>query len=591
MGTLLKTRIETRLGWPLLVLAALVAAGCGGSGGSSAAPAPPGPPPPPPASVTISGKVTYDDVPFAPAGGLNYFATNSNRPVRRATVQFIDGGDNVIASTRTDLNGDYSLVVDPNQSGFIRVRAESIEPNTPSWFFRVVDNTASDAIYSLDGATQSSGTADSQRNLHAPSGWTGSGYGDPRAAAPFAILDSILIGKDLALSADPAIDFPALDIHWSENNVPLYDADGDFDGDTGEIGTSQFRLSQGMFLLGAENLDTEEYDRHVILHEFGHYLEFRMARSDSIGGPHQLGDQVDMRVAYSEGLATALAAIALDDPIYKDSSGNRQASAFAFSVENAFSGFTRGWYSELSIHELIYDLVDTANGIGDRNDAFSYPFSTVWDAMTGPVVTSTAVTSIFPFINAVKLAHPGDGPQLDLFAGSQAIGPISTDFGDNETNDAGNNDDVLPIYTLLAVNAPDPVNLCSTDEFSSGASGSGSVNKLSSRRFVRFTPPAAGDVTIAVIATTIPDNAFADPDFYVHRQGVIGASIGPPSTACEEFGAPGWVESHCEEVGVISLPSEEHVLEIEEWSNTNASDDPDYPPIGRTCFDVTVTQL
>jgi hypothetical protein len=312
-----------------------------------------------------------------------------------------------------------------------------------------------------------------------------------------------------------------------------------------------------------------------------------MARSDTIGGPHALGDRVDMRVAYSEGLATALAAIALDNPIYQDSAGPGQTGAFTFSVEN-YGGSTRGWYSEVSVHELIYDLVDTANGIGDRNDTFSYPFSTVWDAMTGAVATSTAVTSIFPFLNAVKTANPGDAPALDLFAGGQDIAPISTDFGDNETNDAGNNDDVLPIYTQLTVNDPNPVNLCSTDAFTSSASGS--ANKLSSRRFVRFTPPAAGNVTITVIATTIPADAFADPDFYVHRRGVIGAGTGPPSAACEDFQAPGWVESNCGEVETLSLPNVEHVLEVEEWTNTNDSDDPDYPPIGRTCFDVTITQ-
>jgi hypothetical protein len=31
------------------------------------------------------------------------------------------------------------------------------------------------------------------------------------------------------------------------------------------------------------------------------------------------------------------------------------------------------------------------------------------------------------------------------------------------------------------------------------------------------------------------------------------------------------------------------VLELYEWTNTNRTDDPDYPPIGRTCFEVTVT--
>jgi len=35
-----------------------------------------------------------------------------------------------------------------------------------------------------------------------------------------------------------------------------------------------------------------------------------------------------------------------------------------------------------------------------------------------------------------------------------------------------------------------------------------------------------------------------------------------------------------------------YVLEVYEWTNTNEVDDPvpEYRPIGRTCFDVTVTQ-
>jgi hypothetical protein len=575
----------------LAVLVALFVAGCGGSGGGSpAAPVPPAPPPPPapgPGLVTISGTVTYDFVPLAPIGGLNYLGTDSNRPARLATVQFVDGSNNVLAATRTDQNGDYSFDVDANQAGMVRVRAESIEANTPSWFFRVVDNTNSDAIYTLDGAVLSSGSANSQRNLHAASGWTGAGYGNPRAAAPFAILDTILVGKDLALSGDSAIDFPPMDIHWSENNVTTVGADGSTDLATGEIGSSRFIFGEGMVLLGAEDSDTEEYDRHVILHEFGHYLELHLGRSDSIGGPHALGDRLDLRVAYSEGLATALAALALDDSLYRDTLGNQQAGAFTFSVEN-YGGATRGWFSEVSVQELIYDLVDTANSAGDRNDAFSYPFSTVWAAMTGAVAASTAVTSIFPFLNAIKSANPADQLALDVFADGQNISTVLTDFGDSETNDAGNNTDVLPIYTDLQVNDFSPVNVCSIDAFTSGASGSS--NKLSSRRFIRFTPPLAGNVTITAIATTIPAGQYADPDFWIHRRGPIGFSRGPPSDACQNVGDPGWVESNCGEVESILLSSQEYVLELYEWTNTNDSDDPDFPPIGRTCFDVTVTQ-
>jgi len=533
--------------------------------------------------VTISGQATYDFVPTTQFNGLNYAATDSTRPLRLATVQFVDG-NTVLAATRTTQTGDYSLAVDQNQSGFIRIRAESVETGSPSWSFRVVDNTSADAIYTLDGAVASSGTADSQRNLHAPSGWTGAGYGDPRAAAPFAILDTILIGGEYVATADPTIDFPALDIHWSENNMPALDANGNVDLVSGEIGTSQYISSEGLFLLGAEDSDTEEYDRHVVLHEFGHYLEFRLTRSDSIGGPHALGDRVDMRVAFSEGWATALAGLALSNPFYADTQGALQASGFGFNMESRGNN-APGWYSEQSVQEIIYDLVDLNF---DGNDIFTYSFATVWSAIIGPLASTPALTSIFPFLNAIKTANSGDEAALDQLAADQSIDSVSTDFGGGETNNAGDNNDVLPIYADLVVNNPVPVNLCSIDSFSSGITGS--TNKLSSRRFVRFMPPVAGNVTITMTATTIPNPEYADPDFIIHRQGPFAISENPPSDACTNTGDAGWTESNCVESAITTLPAQEHILEVYEWSNTNAADDPLRPPIGRTCFDVTVTQ-
>jgi hypothetical protein len=47
--------------------------------------------------------------------------------------------------------------------------------------------------------------------------------------------------------------------------------------------------------------------------------------------------------------------------------------------------------------------------------------------------------------------------------------------------------------------------------------------------------------------------------------------------------------SACVEEFSPTLSVGEHVLEVFEWTNTNALDDSD-PPIGRTCFDVTVTR-
>jgi hypothetical protein len=61
-------------------------------------------------------------------------------------------------------------------------------------------------------------------------------------------------------------------------------------------------------------------------------------------------------------------------------------------------------------------------------------------------------------------------------------------------------------------------------------------------------------------------------------------SESPPSSSC----AVARPEA-CEEEFSPTLAVGEHVLELYEWTNTNALDDPD-PPIGRTCFDVTVTR-
>ena len=589
--------LTTMRTWLVAVALGLLAA-CGGSdgsdgsgGGGSTSPPPP-PPPAPAGNVTISGKITYDFVPAAISGGLDYGAIEA-RPARAISVQFIETSTGAtLSSTVTNSAGDYSLSVGPNRTGFVRARARSTQSGAPGWDFQVVDNTSGNALYTLDGASLSSGTVDSVRDQHAPAGWTGASYGDPRAAAPFAILDTIYSAVEYLLLADGSISFPPLEIHWSPDNVATFGADGESDPATGEIGTSYYGFSpsqglNGIYLLGDEDNDTEEYDPHLILHEFGHYLEYQLGRSDSIGGPHARGDYVDMRVAFSEGWGSAFAALALGDPMYRDTGGFRQGGAFAFDVEGAGFDFypPDGWFAEKSVWELIYDLSDAA---ADGSDSFQYPFADIWSVMTGRIVTTTAVTSIFPLLNAIKADHPGDQLLLDQLAADQDIGSVASDFGDNETNNAGSVD-VLPLYTPLIVNNPGPaVNVCSTDEFTSGTTGS--TNKLSSRRFLRFTPPAAGNVTISVTATSIPANEYSDPDFYVHRQGPIAISDAAPNAACMDINGVGWNPGNCAETATVSLARAEHVLEIYEWTNTNADDDPEYPPIGRTCFDVTVTQ-
>src|SRR3954468_9293645 len=101
-----------------LALASLLLAACGGGGGGSGAP--------PPASVTISGRITFDCIGFETTlgNGLNPTAPVES-PARQVTVQAIDASSNaVLATTTTDTNGDYSVSVPSSRDLFIRARAE-----------------------------------------------------------------------------------------------------------------------------------------------------------------------------------------------------------------------------------------------------------------------------------------------------------------------------------------------------------------------------------------------------------------------------------------------------------------------------------
>ncbi len=58
-----------------------------------------------------------------------------------------------------------------------------------------------------------------------------------------------------------------------------------------------------MVILGDAGVDTDEFDAHVIAHEWAHYFEDVMSRSNSEGGAHLLGESLDASLAFSEGFA------------------------------------------------------------------------------------------------------------------------------------------------------------------------------------------------------------------------------------------------------------------------------------------------
>jgi len=555
----------------------MLLAGCGG-GESSAAPAPSG--------IGIGGRVTFDRVPVVAGEGLAYDETTP-QPARGVTVELVQG-TTVLASTTTDAAGNYAFGnVAMNTDVALRVRAEMLRVGTPSWDFKVVDNVNNEALYTLAGAVFNTGTSDVTRNLHAESGWTGAAYTAPRSAAPFAILDVAYDAVQLILTAASDTAFPALEFHWSTANVPVAGPGA------GEIGSTRFRPSVGILLVGAADQDTDEYDRHVIAHELGHYLEHSFSRSDSIAGPHALSHQLDMRVAFGEAWGSAFAAMALGDSIYVDTHSAGQALAFSFDLEQTpnRNNPNPGWFSEESLQSLLFDLYDNGRDVPPGTfvvDDLELGFAPLWEAFVGELRTTHALTSVFPFVHALKSAHPAEAPLIDSLTTSQRIAAVTDEYGtgqNNFGNPAGRTPeevflDFNTVYDTLTVGAT-LENVCSLDDYNT-IPPFGGENKLASRRFVRFTVANPGVHTITARARA-PINAAADPDLVLHfgaekiaSEGESACSVSTPESCVETFSP--------------TLEAGDYVLEVYEWTNTNPIDDPVYPPIGRTCFDVTVTR-
>jgi hypothetical protein len=532
----------------MVCVAAGVLAACGGGGGGGGGGD----------SVTISGTADYESVPNnTTTGALNYNAITP-RPIRRATVQLIDGAGAVLGSTVTDDSGAYSLTVtNPNAAVRVRVRAESVRSGASggAWDVRVLDNTDQNALYALDSAAFTP-TASESRNLRAASGWGGSSYTSTRTAAPFAVLDVAVTSTQKVLEVAPNQSFAPLRMLWSRNNLPADPFLNESDADAlagGRIGTSFFSDSGGtndLYLLGAADDDTDEYDSHVVAHEWGHYFQSALSRDDSVGGAHGGGDKLDMRVAFSEGWGNAWSGIALGDPRYADSRLAGQAGGFINDVSEAPTS-NRGWYSEDSVQYLLWQYAQT-NGVG---------FAPMFGVLTGPMRTSSIPASIHQFSSLLKAAVPGGAGAIDALLTTQQI-TVQDGLGTGERNTGGLPTVPPVVLSLTGVSQQ----VCVTDTIAQPLSSSPRGNKLGNFAYVRFTASGSKRVTLTTsVGVTDPDIMLMLEDGSVQ---VLDS------------------ESVNSESQVVTLPSGTHTAIVYDFNDSKRlSND---PAVGQRCFTFSV---
>jgi hypothetical protein len=516
-------------------------AGCGGGGGGGGGGGFPIvlPPVAGGSSVTVSGTATYESVPNL--NGPLVYASTSVKPVRGAVVDVLDAASSAtLATTSTDDAGAYSINVPANTTIIVRVKAQLTRTGVlPSWDVSVRDNTSQpepNKLYSMDSPAFGTGATALTRDLRAVTGWNGSGYTPgpgQRVAAPFAVLDTVYTSMQKVLSAAPGTAFPALRVFWSPNNRPAAGSIA-----AGEIGSTFFinrSTGREIYVLGQENVDTDEFDSPVIAHEWGHYYQSAFSRDDSPGGPHTLAERVDRRLAFSEGWGNGWSGIALGRNNYVDSLGPRQARGGNVNL-SAGPATNPGWYREGSIQSIFWNLNQQVG------------FKPINDAMTSILFRGGApVSSIHPFTAAFNATTPGSASVLANLLSGQNISTTANDpYGDTETNGGGLPavpNVVQPMYRTATVGGA-PTQACVSNL-------DGDDNKLGSFAYLRFTAPANRDYQFTVNGGPVGTN----PDFDIFRGGLVARSSNK-----------------------VSLGAGDYVLAVSDINNFGSS----------TCFNVTI---
>jgi hypothetical protein len=459
-------------------------------------------------TTTITGRITFARVTFATTGlqGLNY-AAPVQQPARGVRVQAIPAGSSTALATGTtnDL-GDYTLNVPNNTSIQIRVTALMQRTGTPQWDVRVQDGETGNSPYSFTEATPFNSSAGGAHDVAIPTGIDANGSATgTRASAPFAVLDTIYRGIQRVIGAAPNTVFPTLVVDWGTQSFGTFFQGG---------------ANQHIALLSDLSEDTDEFDQHVIAHEFGHYIEYNFSRADNIGGAHAVGDKLDPRVAFGEGFGYAFAGMVLDDPNARDSffDGTAHRSG-GFNMEfnppanpaGAPGGNYGCWCSESSVWSILWDAYDNA---ADANDTLALGFGPIWNVLIGPQEATPAFTTIFSFVTALKAQNPTRVAEIDTLVTAQNIDATSIDaFGSAETHFPTSVPmaAALPLYTTATIGGPAVVLRNVND--------AGRHNKLGNRRFIRFTVPTTR--TINITASSSNTSTDEDTDFRVFRNGIF----------------------------------------------------------------------
>lgn len=300
-------------------------------------------------ATTFRGTILYEKIP-ATRTGLQLDAP-VRTPAAGIKVEIVQSPSRtVLGSAFTDDKGGYSIPVRLQRPSQVFVRALAQTENAS--VVRVRDR----GEFSIVGPVLSAarGRTISQDLLATDSS---------RAAGAFNIAVTIWKANSLVRQGQPDVQLPRVEIRW----------------DTTYVGGTFFREREGTaYINGRRGEDSDEFDDHVIAHEYGHFLMASFSRESSPGGSHGFGERLDPRLAWSEGWGNFFAGATTGVPGYIDTGvvRGRQGVLVSFDVEQDVPrGDRPGIWSEHSVSSLLWDWFDDA---AEETDSVALGFGPLW---------------------------------------------------------------------------------------------------------------------------------------------------------------------------------------------------------------------
>ncbi|MGB0836153.1 MAG: hypothetical protein ACPGR2_16695 [Psychrobium sp.] len=280
--------------------------------------------------------VTYQFNPDAPI----------QQPLRFIRLNVRDSQHNIIARTTTDEMGRYQVeIADAGQQYYLEAVSQMVfsDNHNHEVITQVVnqgnaypERTTYRRLYHATSELFVLTDSENTQNLNLHTGWhhTLREFEPMHSQAqPFAILDTLAKGflylKQHDIEITPKEQM--LTVTWSQ------------DPDIVEQSTGYYSPYYNLIYISGNNaLDTNqkpistisEWNEHTILHEFGHYYMRQLARRDDTqAGHHTAFGFGSLTLAFSEGVATALAKTILENWHYKRVSFDPDKQRFAINTK------------------------------------------------------------------------------------------------------------------------------------------------------------------------------------------------------------------------------------------------------------------